>query len=50
MRSAGELYAAIYEFGATGVIVTLAPTVATPVDLVARVREAAPVAVVGTRA
>lgn len=44
----GELYAAIYEFGAEGVTVSLAPTVATPADLIARVREATPVAVVGT--
>ena len=44
----GELYAAVYEFGDQGVTTRTAPTVATPVDLIARLRAAAPVAVVGT--
>ena len=33
----GELYAAVYEFGPDGVVVRLAPTVAGPDDLVAKV-------------
>jgi tRNA threonylcarbamoyladenosine biosynthesis protein TsaB len=44
----GELYAAVYEFGATGVTTRSAPTVATPADLIARLHEVRPVAVVGT--
>ena len=43
----GELYAAVYEFEAGAVTTHLAPTVATPADLIARVRPLAPKAVTG---
>ena len=44
----GEVYAAVYAFGEKGVTTVLAPIVATPADLIARLGGAAPVAVVGT--
>ncbi len=44
----GELYAAVYAFSGAGVTTPAAPTVATPADLIDRLRGAAPVAVVGT--
>jgi len=43
----GELYAAVYEFKAGGVTTHLAPTVATPADLIALARPFAPDAVTG---
>ena len=43
----GEFYAAVYEFQAGGVTTHLAPTVATPADLIARVAPFAPKAVTG---
>lgn len=43
----GELYAAVYEFQAGGVTTHLAPTVATPADLITRVAPFAPRAVTG---
>lgn len=46
----GELYAAVYRFAAAGVTTDLAPTVATPADLVAKARGVSPVAVVGNAA
>lgn len=43
----GELYAAMYEFKGGGVTTHLAPTVATPADLIALARPFAPKAVTG---
>ncbi len=43
----GEVYAAVYEFGSTGVVTHLPPTVATPEALVATVRPLAPKGLVG---
>lgn len=46
----GELYAAVYEFQAGGVTTHLAPTVATPADLITMVKPFAPKAVTGLAA